>query len=140
MLALLGSSDSETSFLFNIQETRTLKGFLLKFSGTNSATAVLPADVGRVRCWFRNYPIYDINYDCSQAFSEVNGGFVDTTSTASGAFNFTTFFPVSWNDNNVLSLDQRDNMRWECTLNSNYATRVASGNLIELYGIVENGV
>lgn len=139
MLKPLGTTDSETSVLFNVDETISCKALYLRITATNGVTPATLEDIGRVRLWVNDYPVIDASFEFLNHLTNIWGGFMRDDSAASGALRMTALIPCGWKDNNVMLIDPSDNCRFEISYGGNYAGRT-SATLVELYAVNETGI
>lgn len=140
MKRLIATTDSETYLLKVVEDSFPARGFYIRWTGTNSATAVAVADLGRLRAWWQQKPVWDIRLDFLSALGNVIGGNPRILSTASGAMDFDIYIPCGWGDDNILDVKAGDKFTIEWVPDPNYATRLASGNDVRIYADVEEGL
>lgn len=117
----------------------TFSAIVIKISGTNGATKTELADVGRITYEKNGVTIVDAGFDMLHALNHVLGGNPKDTTSNSGALNFYASIPRGFNDRNIEHVTPNDNAMLRCQFNSNMATRIASGGVVEVYLQLENG-
>jgi hypothetical protein len=139
MLKRIYEDSSLTQMFAQIKETVSFKGIGIRISGTNGATAVQLADVGRIQYIKNGRTIIDAGFDALHALNHVLGGNPLDNTTGSGALDFYLYIPRRFNDNNVEMVVPSDDAQIKCTFNANLATRIASGGLIQVFLDLEEG-
>lgn len=123
-----------------IREEVTFKGIALRISGTNGATPVALADIGRLQYFKGGEAIIDSDFDMLHSMGHILMGNPFDNSTGSGALDMFLYIPRRLFDNNVDHVLPSDNAQLKITFGANLATRVASGGIVEVYLDRELGI
>lgn len=133
MLERIHEDSNLNSMHVVIHEEVFFKGIALRISGTNGATPVALADIGRLQYFKGGEAIIDADFDMLHAMGHIIMGNPFDNSTGSGDLDFFLYIPRRLFDRNVDHVLPSDNAQIKITFGSNLATRVASGGLVEVY-------
>lgn len=140
MLYKIYESDNLTSMLVNLKGSYSFKGIVIRITGTNGATPATLDDVGRIVYQKKGATIIDMAFGYFTAIGDLIAGVPDTTSTASSTLDLYGYIPRRWGDSNVEHVSSNDNASIAITFGANLATRVASGDKVEVYLDLEDGI
>jgi len=117
-------------------------GFLIRYSGTaQTGQTVTTTNLGNIILNSGGDDKINVDVDMLQQANNLYGGFIESNSTAGGAFNFSVFIPTgAWFDpKNVYNLTKEMQTYFKCDFPAMTSTLISSGT-IQISGILQQGV
>lgn len=137
-MLLLHSDDSETFFFHKIDQPLSFNALVFRITGTNPATALTRAAVGRIRYSIRQKVMVDASFEFLSHMGSVLFGHSEFLSTVSGAMNMTVIIPRFYLDDNIEYVTKEDNATFEITFGSLVVNQTSF--LAELYARTDEGL
>lgn len=139
-LQLLHEETNLVNNIVHFRQPMQLKGLVIHITGTNGATPVAIADIGKIILKNRKDEIVNCQADSVLSYNHQVGGNPLDNSTGSGALEMFLYIPFGYDDKNVLTMLPKDQYQLTLDHNSELATRIASGGKVRVYADVSYGV